>query len=112
MIGLAVGTAVGVAFRFRYPRLSAQKQILLLVGTALTGRIVGRLQQIFAHANYLHDIENPDGYKRAMENVQKDIGIPVHKGFVIGRSYQISPDDTSPQTTPEHGMITSLVLRP
>jgi len=106
IIGLAVGTAIGLAFRSRYPRLSAQKQIFLLLGTAITGRMVGKLRQISAHANYLHDIENPDGYKRAIENVQKDIGLPIHKGLVIGRSYQISPEDASPQL--EHGFQLSL----
>ncbi|KAF8807493.1 hypothetical protein BYT27DRAFT_7189565 [Phlegmacium glaucopus] len=103
IIGLAVGTAIGMAFQFRYPRLSAQKRIFVFLGTVLTGRMVGKLQQVSAHTNYLRDIENPDGYKRAMENIQKGLGLPVHRGLVIGRSYQISPDASSPQQISENG---------
>ena len=59
-----------------------------------------------AHLDYLRDIENPEGYKRAMENVQKKF--PIHRrSVVLTREYQISPDDASPQPTLEHGMITS-----
>ena len=70
------------------------------------GQTVGRVYQISAHLDYLHDIENPDGYKRAMENVQKIL--PVHRrSIILTRDYQISPDDASSQPTLEHGMITS-----
>lgn len=96
-----------MTFQFRYPRLSPHKQILLFLGTALTGRMVGKLRQVSAHSNYLHDIENPAGYKRAMDNIQKDLGLPVQKGLIIGRPYQISPDDSSSQQISEHGVITS-----
>lgn len=107
MIGLAVGTVLGMAIR--YPRLSAPKQIFLFLGTALTGRALGRMRQLHLHVDYLHDIENPDGYKRAIENVQKkDPGFSVDKGgLILRRFYQISPDDASPQSTSENGMITS-----
>ena len=64
------------------------------------------MRQITVHLNYLHDIENPDGYKRAMENVQKILPIHHRRSVVLTRDYQISPD-AFPQATSEHGMITS-----
>ena len=80
----------------------------LLLGSVTTGHISGKARQLYAHFDYLHDIENPDGYKRAIENVRKEIGLPIQKGLVIERSYQISPNDASQS---EHGMIFSSVLR-
>jgi len=43
----------------------------LLSGTTLAGHFTGVVRKMAAHLDYLRDIENPDGYKRAMENVQK-----------------------------------------
>ena len=84
------------------------KQVFIILATALTGRTVGKLRQLQVQADYLHDIENPDGYKRAMENVQKGLGLPVpRERIVLRRLYKISPDDVFPQPTSEHGMITS-----
>jgi hypothetical protein len=71
--------------------------------------MLGVAGQIYAHVNYLHNIENPDGHKRAMNNVQKIVpfrGINFMP-FMRSRPYQISPDDASNQPTSEHGMVTS-----
>lgn len=88
--------------------MSGLKQLSLFSSTTLAGHIVGRVYQISAHATYLSDIENPDGYKRAMDNVQKII--PVHRGTTLVRQYQISPDNASFQPTSEDGMITFQAL--
>lgn len=88
--------------------MSGLRQLSLFSCTTLVGHIVGRVWQISEHAAYLSDIENPDGYKRAMDNVQKII--PVHRGTTLVRRYQISPDDASPQPTSEHGMVISQTL--
>lgn len=66
--------------------------------------MLGVAGQIYAHVNYLHNIENPDGHKRAMNNVQKIVpfrGINFMP-FMRSRPYQISPDDASNQPTSEH----------
>lgn len=57
---------------------------------------------MFAHVQYLKNIEDFDGYKRAMNNVHKKV-----PGGYNGRMLQIALEDASPQPTSEHGMITS-----
>lgn len=106
MIGFASGIAIGFGLRSRYPGLSRLKQLSLFFGTAFTGQIAGKARQLSAHVNYLNDIENPDGYKRAMDNVQKNIPV-IDRGVILARRYQISSDDAFPQPTSAHGMITS-----
>lgn len=106
MVGLAAGIAVGFGLRLRYPRMSGLKQLSLFSGTTFTGHFVGMFRKISAHLDYLHDIEYPDGYRRAMENIQKNLPVQ-RRNIVLERNYQISQDDPSPQPTSEHGMITS-----
>jgi hypothetical protein len=86
--------------------MSTLKQFFFLNCAASTGLIAGRAKDLYAHMQYLRSIENPDGYKRAMKNVQNNLGLPV-SGLFLSRIYQISPDDAFPHLTSEHGMITS-----
>jgi hypothetical protein len=106
MVGVAAGFAVGFGLRLRYPRMSVLKQLFLFTGTTFTGQFFGLYRKLSAHMDYLHDIENPDGYKRAMENVQKIIPID-RRSTIFARNYQISLDDVFPKATSENSMITS-----
>jgi hypothetical protein len=81
--------------------MSGLKQFSLFTSTTLTGQSFGLYRKLSAHMDYLHDIENPDGYKRAMENVQKIIPID-RRSTVFARNYQISPDDAFPKPTSEN----------
>ena len=105
IIGLATGVALGFGLCLRNPRMSGLKQLSLISSTTLAGHFAGMAPRVHVHHVYLHDIENPDGYKRAMENIQKNL--PVRSGHaILMRYYQISPDDASPQPAPGLGMIT------
>lgn len=61
------------------------------------------LSRISAHADYLNGIENPSGYKRAMENVQKNIPVQRYHKLVLAR--RNFPDDASTQPTSEQSMV-------
>lgn len=82
--------------------MSTLKQFLLVTVSALSGYFLGSGFQMFAHVQYLKNIEDFDGYKRAMNNVHKKV-----PGGYNGRMLQIALEDASPQPTSEHGMITS-----
>jgi hypothetical protein len=85
--------------------MSALKQLFLIIASSFSGRIVGTGFQLYAHIRYLRNIEDFDGYKRAMNNVHKKVPGGYNGSFVL----QVSPADASPQPTSEHGMITSLL---
>ena len=91
----------------RYPRRSVPKDFFYFLGIIAIGHTAGKFCQLEEHSKYLRDIEYPDGYKRAMENVKKNNGLPDHRGIILRRAYQISSDNASPKPTSEHGMIAS-----
>jgi hypothetical protein len=79
----------------------------MCLGTTFTGQFVGMFEKLRAHLDYLQDIENPSGYKRAMENVQKIVPVQRHHRVVF--TMQI-PDDASTQPTSEHSMILQALI--
>jgi len=80
--------------------MTVLKQVLLVTISALSGYVVGTGCLVFAHMRYLHNIENFDGYKRAMNNVHK-----IAPGGYNGPVLQIY--NASPQPTSEHVDIPS-----
>jgi len=101
---LGVLMAITLVFPFRNPKWSQLKTHAVNVTAGLGGFTFGRLAVISAHYNYLCTIENPDGFSKAMENVQSKLGAPK-AGLVIARTYQPAlPDDAYPNQTPDDSL--------
>lgn len=104
---LGVLMAVTLVFRFRNPKWTQFKAQAVTFTAGLGGFTFGRLAVISAHYNYLRSIENPDGFSKAMENIQSELGAPK-VGLIIARAYQPSSDDDQTNQIPDDGNGTSL----
>jgi hypothetical protein len=92
--------AISLVLPFRNPKWTQLKTHAVNFTAGLGGFTFGRLAVISAHYNYLRSIENPDGFSKAMENIQSKLGEPK-AGLVIARTYQPSPDDIYANQTPD-----------
>jgi len=71
--------------------------------------ILGRVTSLSAHFNYLRSLENPEGFSRAMENIQKQLNHVDPPGLVIPRPYEpLSANDGYSNEVPEEGNILQL----
>jgi len=94
--------AITLVFGFRNPKWNQLKTHTVTLTAGLGGFAFGRLAVISAHYNYLRSIENPAGFRKAMENIQSELGAPK-VGLVIARAYQPSLDDNYTNQIPDDG---------
>jgi len=72
-------------YRFRPPRLTRTTGVFLGL---LAGYTIGTGFEVMAHINLLSRLENPQGFKTALQNIAKDLEDPQQRGLMIARTIQ------------------------
>ncbi|KAF8168010.1 hypothetical protein B0H34DRAFT_670296 [Crassisporium funariophilum] len=122
MIGSALAGFGATALSVR-KKWSLFKGGPIIVFAGMFGRLLGEAAEAAAHGRYLSSITNPDGYRRAMENIQQELGVTSpSRSLVISRLYTLSQEGdpmdqtqadylrstmTGPNSSPETKVISS-----
>ncbi|KAF8640929.1 hypothetical protein AX17_000576 [Amanita inopinata Kibby_2008] len=83
--------AIPVVYAFRKPGWSTPKSYIALSIATMAGFVLGHTFSVSQHYKFVRALEDPIGFSRALENIQRDLGGVVPQGPVIIRHCR-SPD--------------------
>jgi len=75
-------------YGFRPRRLTRSTGVFLGL---LAGYTIGSGLEVMAHVKLLSRLENPEGFKTALQNIAKDMDDPQQRGLIIARTIHSLP---------------------
>ncbi|PPQ70779.1 hypothetical protein CVT24_001066 [Panaeolus cyanescens] len=82
-------------FAIRHPRINGRRPFIIAVLGPLGFAIGGGLRMA-SHARFLSSIQDPDGFEKAMKNIEKVY--PPRSEPIMGRTYSSNADDVDLST--------------
>lgn len=80
------------------------------INGGIGGFLLGKFARLSSHYDYVQSLDNPAGFKQAMENVQRRTGTRVPEGFIIERIFEPSQTDNPYETQiPENGIYITFI---
>ncbi|KAG6911892.1 hypothetical protein DXG01_000139 [Tephrocybe rancida] len=83
-IGALLGTPITIALR--RPSWGNGRTFGCLLVTTFAGSFAGQAMTVSAHLKFIRSLENPSGFGQAIENIQKNSGLPFPRGPTIARA--------------------------
>ncbi|CAA7266532.1 unnamed protein product [Cyclocybe aegerita] len=93
---LFLASSTGAALTIKRPKWSPLQRNLVVLSFGAGGWVFGAVNRITSYSKFLGSIENPAGFKKALHNIQNQVGVPL-TGPVLVRPYQPSPDEIEEQ---------------
>lgn len=84
--------ATPIVLAFRKPSWSQIRTYTLITGATVGGFTAGRALCLNAHVKFVKSLEDPAGFSRALENIQREIGSIIPRGPEIVRPFEEAQD--------------------
>ncbi|KAG6829383.1 hypothetical protein H0H92_004651 [Tricholoma furcatifolium] len=99
-----IGAILGVplAFAFRRPSWTQTRTYAFGFASVLGGSLAGQAMSLSSHLRFIRSLEDPSGFGQAIENIQKNSGMPVPPGPTIvmtGSKWAVDSDPPPPETS-------------